>query len=170
MRATFRPTECRIERASYLPRAVLRGDDIRTRSRSPFRCPLGIVVLFRQSGPALSSGPVSSVEVAAGPSAGRVLGNAPGPTTADRFRERAAATRQQGDDAGLLSVGFSTHSTRMLAACPPRNTKPIWPMRGPGNALRWPALDPSVGLANEPHAAPALPPGNCFQEGRGLRT
>ena len=66
-------------------RAVLRGDDTRTRPQSPSRCPLGIGVLFRQSGPALSSGPVSSVEVAAGPSAGRVLGNAPGPTTADRF-------------------------------------------------------------------------------------
>src|SRR5712672_4615003 len=98
-------------------RAVLRGGDTLTQTKSPSRCPLGIGFLFRQSGPALSTGPVSSVEVAAGPSAGRVLGNAPGPTTADRFRERAAATRQQGDDAGLLSVGFSTHSTRMLAAC-----------------------------------------------------
>ena len=103
-------------------RAVLRGGDTRTRPQSPSRCPLGIGVLFRQSGPALSSGPVSSVEVAAGPSAGRVLGNAPGPTTADRFLESASATRQQSDGVGLLSVGFSTRSTRMLEACPPCNT------------------------------------------------
>jgi hypothetical protein len=111
-------------------RAVLRGGDTRTRPQSPSRCPLGIGVLFRQSGPALSSGPVSSVEVAAGPSAGRVLGNAPGPTTADRFLESASATRQQSDGVGLLSVGFSTRSTRMLAACPPRNTKLLCPIGG----------------------------------------
>jgi len=33
--ATFRSTECRISRALYLLRAVLRGEDIRTRPRSP---------------------------------------------------------------------------------------------------------------------------------------
>ena len=53
-----------------------------------------------------------------------------GPTTADRFLESASATRQQSDGVGLLSVGFSTRSTRMLAACPPRNTKLLCPIGG----------------------------------------
>jgi len=40
---------------------------------------------------------------------------------------------------------------------------------GPRNAPLWPALDPPAWtLPTSPTRAPALPPGNCFQEGRGL--
>jgi hypothetical protein len=112
-------------RSCVMPvRAVLRGDDTRTRPQSPSRCPLGIGVLLRQSGPALSTGPVSSVEVAAGPSAWRGGEMRRGQRRPIVSGKSASATRQQSDGAGLLSVGFSTRSTRMLAACPPRNTRP----------------------------------------------
>jgi hypothetical protein len=48
LRAIFRPMECLTGHALYLPRAVLRGEDIRTRPRSPSRMPpsRGIGVLF----------------------------------------------------------------------------------------------------------------------------
>ncbi len=86
--------------------------------------PLGIEVLLRQPGPALSTGPVSSVEVAAGPSAWRGGEMRRGQRRPIVSGKSASATRQQSDGAGLLSVGFSTRSTRMPAACPPRNTRP----------------------------------------------
>jgi len=100
LRATFRPTECRIERASYLPRAVLRGDDIRTRSRSPLRCPVGIVVLFPQSGPALSNGTGEFRRSSRGPQRGEGVGKCAGandgrslPENQHRPRGNKATTR-----------------------------------------------------------------------------
>jgi len=46
------------------------------------------------------------------PQRGRGVGDAPGPTTGRSPRESALAAREQSSRAGLLSVGFSTRSTR----------------------------------------------------------
>jgi len=79
--ATFRPTECPIGPLLSLARAVLRGE-MSARDLGPLPdASWGIRVSSRQSGPALSTGPVRSVEVAAGPRRMEGLrGNAPGPT------------------------------------------------------------------------------------------
>ena len=58
-----------------------------------------------------------------GPQRGEGVGKCAGADDGRSFLENpASATRQQSDSAGLLSVGFSTRSTRMLEACPPCNT------------------------------------------------
>jgi len=106
-------------------RTVLRGDDTRTRPRSPSRCPLGIGVLFRRSGPALSTGPVSFVEVAAGPR--RVEGcweMRRGPTPGRSFPENQHQPRGNKATVRVCCRSASRHvRQRMLAACPPCNTR-----------------------------------------------
>jgi hypothetical protein len=80
--ATFRPTECLLAPALCLPRAVLRGDDTRTRLRSPSRCLLGGPVSIPRSrylNP--SARDRASVEIVVAPARGGVWGSAPGPTT-----------------------------------------------------------------------------------------
>ncbi len=63
------------------------------------------------------------VEVAAGPGARRVCGEVRrGQRGLIVSGASALATRQESNDADPLSVGFSTHSTRTQAACPPCNT------------------------------------------------
>jgi hypothetical protein len=138
-------------------RAVLRGDDTRTRPQSPSRCALGIGVLFRPSGPALSTGPVSSVEVTAGPSAGRVLGNAPGPTTADHFLRisigHAATKRRRGPVVGRLHDMFDKDASGVSA---PQHYAMMLDERtcGPRNAPMRPALDSSVALCQRASRGP----------------
>jgi hypothetical protein len=51
-----------------------------------------------------------------------VWGSAPGQRGLIVSEEPASATRQQSNDADLLSVGFPTGSTRMWTACPSCNT------------------------------------------------
>jgi hypothetical protein len=95
LRTIFWPTECLIDRALYLPRAVLRGENIRTRPRSPLLCPLcrGIGVCFGvRSRPQHGTGDFR--RSSRGPRRMEGCGgNAPGPSRADRFRESASATR-----------------------------------------------------------------------------
>jgi hypothetical protein len=99
--------------------------DIRSRPRSPSWCPLsgdwGLVTKVRSLPSA--RGPGTSVEVAAAPGAWRGVGKCArgnaGPIVSG---ESASAVRLQSNDADPLSVGFSTLSTRMWAACPRRNT------------------------------------------------
>jgi len=50
------------------------------------------------------------------------MGDALGPTTGRPTGESASAMQQQSDRADLFSVGFSTRSARMQAACPSCNT------------------------------------------------
>src|SRR5215475_2618620 len=123
--ATFWPTECLVWRALCPPRVVLRGEDIRTRPWSPLRCPFGDQGLNFdvRSRPQLGTGDFRRSR--RGPQArGGGLGNAPGLTTADLFRENQdQPRRQQSNRAGLLSVGFPTCSIRMQAAWLPCNTR-----------------------------------------------
>ena len=98
-----------------------------TRSRHPhaasvpFVMPLGgIGVLFRQSGPALSTGPVTAVEVAAGPRRMEgVWGNAPGPTpgrSLQRISISQAVTKQAcGSVVGRLLDTFDKGSSSVSA-------------------------------------------------------
>src|SRR5262249_51945417 len=88
-------------------------------------------VLFRRPIPPSAAGPVSSVEVAAGPGARRgAWGSAPGPTWADRFRRISishAATKQRcGSVVGRIldtldedanGVSALQHSARSVSRC-----------------------------------------------------
>jgi hypothetical protein len=66
----------------------LRGDDVPHATSVPFVMPLGDLGLVSTSGPALSTGPGSSVENRRGPQArGGGSGNAPGPTAGGSFRK-----------------------------------------------------------------------------------
>ncbi len=77
--ATFRPTECLLAPALCLPRAVLRGDDTRTRLRSPSRCLLGGPVSVPRSRYLNPSARDRGVRRnSRGPSAGRGVGQCAG--------------------------------------------------------------------------------------------
>src|SRR5260370_7301954 len=64
---------------------------------------------------------VASVEIVVGPSAGRGVADAPGPTTGrSHLRIGVSHLGSQSDRAGLLSVGFSTKSPPVPAILPQR--------------------------------------------------
>jgi hypothetical protein len=124
LRTIFWPTECLIDRALYLPRAVLRGENIRTRPRSPLLCPLcrGIGVCFGvRSRPQHGTGDFR--RSSRGPrrmeGCGEMRRGQAGLIVSENQHQPRA---QQSNDADPLSVGFSTLSTRMQAVCPPGNT------------------------------------------------
>ena len=97
--------------------------DSHATSAFPFRCPLGDRGPVSASGPALSNGTGYFRRSSRGPrrteGCGEVRRGQRGLIVSG---ESASAARQQSNDADPLSVGFSTRSTRMQAACPPCNT------------------------------------------------
>ena len=76
--------------------------------------PEGDLGLVSTSDPVLSNGTGESVEVAAGPGARRGVGKCAGANVwLILSEESASAKRQESNAADLLSVGFSTRSTRI---------------------------------------------------------
>jgi len=106
--------------------------DSHATSAFPFRCPLGDRGPVSASGPALSNGTGYFRRSSRGPrrteGCGEVRRGQRGLIVSG---ESASAARQQSNDADPLSVGFSTRSTRMQAACPPCNTsaRSVIPLR-----------------------------------------
>jgi hypothetical protein len=96
----------------------------------PFVVPLvgGLGSCCESPVPALSTGTGYFRRSSRGPQArGGVWGNAPGGIAGLIVQENQhQSARQQSNDADPLSVGFSTLSTTMYAACPACNTRPRW--------------------------------------------